>query len=389
MSIKKKNYNGSGELSRIVALVATLTILFFLTRSTPFASSTYWELSIARDFGSLSSGWVFTPEKIALSIVNSRPSMLGLKALYHMLFFLICAMLCLWIFKCKEPLPGIVILFFFALAMQIHLDFRMLLTIFSTVGLMMILDSNLMKDDFGIMLIPITASASAMGLNAWLMIVLVTCYVVVIDDLRPSLILCALIGLLFFPEGAAAAANFSSVWSWHFAVPIEQKLVYIIAAILLLINIVNLAKLAHEDMPALIFCVVTGFMSLVNPYYMPLFIVVSIILLFKSFSDIEQLSMNSYLVGIVLITIIINLFLFSNSFGINLNPTVKHHLGDLLTPVIEGKVKEMPIKNYNIGELAWKGIISIDKDQLPLLFKRPNWKLKQVYKDEYVLENSE
>ena len=253
---------------------------------------------------------------------------------------------------------------------------------------MMILDRDIMKDNFGIMLIPITASASALGLNSWLMIILVTCYVIVVEEFRSSLILCSLIGLLFFPEGAAAAANFSSIWSWHFAVPIEQKLVYLIAGILILINLINLGKLAHEDMPALIFCVVTGFLSLVNPYYMPLFIVVSVILLFKSFSEIEQLSMNSYLVVIVLITIIINFFLFANSFGINLNPTVKHQLGKVLAPVLEGKVKEMSVKNYNIGELAWKGIISIEKDQLPLLFQNPNWRLKQVYEDEYVLESS-
>lgn len=74
------------EWNRIAALVATIAVLFFFTRSAPFPASTYWDLALARDFD-LQIGWVMLPETLALSIADSTASLLGLKAVYHIAFF--------------------------------------------------------------------------------------------------------------------------------------------------------------------------------------------------------------------------------------------------------------------------------------------------------------
>ena len=38
------------EWNRIAALVATVAVLFFFTRSAPFPAATFWDLALARDF---------------------------------------------------------------------------------------------------------------------------------------------------------------------------------------------------------------------------------------------------------------------------------------------------------------------------------------------------
>ena len=77
------------EWNRIAALVATVAVLFFFTRSAPFPAQTFWDLTLARDFD-LSLGWVFYPEAIALTIADSSASLLGLKAVFHIAYFLLC-----------------------------------------------------------------------------------------------------------------------------------------------------------------------------------------------------------------------------------------------------------------------------------------------------------
>ncbi|MEW6712128.1 MAG: hypothetical protein AB1403_20075, partial [Candidatus Riflebacteria bacterium] len=203
------------EWNRVAAVVATVAVLFFFTRAAPFPATTYWELMLARDFD-LSLGSVFLPETIALDIVNSSASLLGLKAVYHIAYFLLGCVLCIWVFRNREILPGLLALAIFALSMQSFLSFRMLLQLIFVLGLLTILDQDRLKGHFGIVLIPITAAASALTLNSWLMLVLIACHAIFNKNYSLSLIVCGLLGVLFFPEGAAEAVNPGSVLAWQF-----------------------------------------------------------------------------------------------------------------------------------------------------------------------------
>ena len=272
------------EWNRIAALVATVAVLFFFTRSAPFPAQTFWDLTLARDFD-LSLGWVFFPESLALTIADSSASLLGLKAVFHIAYFLLCCILCTWVFKSREILPGIIFLAVFALSMQAFLSLRMLLTLIFVAGTITILDNNRLKNHFGLVLIPITAAASGLGLNGWLLVALVACHAFYNDHYSPTLALCALIGLLFFPEGAASSVDAGSVLSWNFMPENDMQIMYLLAGIFLLITLAMLGRLAHEDMPNLFFYAITGFMALISPAALPVFVLMGLTILLKCFSE--------------------------------------------------------------------------------------------------------
>ncbi len=362
------------EWNRIAALVATVAVLFFFTRSAPFPSGTFWDLTLARDFD-LNLGWVMFPETLALNVVNSSASLLGLKAIYHIAYFVLCCLLCSWIFKNKEILPGVLLLAVFSLSMQLFLSFRMLLQLIFIAGLLTILDDNRLKGSFGIILIPITAAASGLSLNGWLLVVLVACHALYNTKYNFSLVMCALIGLLFFPEGAASAVDTGSVLSWSFFPDTDLKIMYLLAGIFLLLNIVFLSRLGHEDMPNLIFYSISGFMALMNPATIAIFVLMGLTMLIKCFSDLKPLPLNYHLAGIIVLTVIIHLFLFVNPFGFKLNPAIRGQLGKNLSPLLEGYVNEQMVYNHEIGELAWKGLVTLKKEDLSRFSKIREWKI--------------
>lgn len=382
-----ENAAGPVEWNRIAALVATIAVLFFFTRSAPFPASTFWDLTLARDFD-LSVGWVFFPETIALTIADSSASLLGLKAVFHIAYFLLCCILCTWVFKSREILPGILMLAVFALSMQAFLSLRMLLTLIFVAGLVTILDQNRLKNNFGVILVPITAAASGLGLNGWLLVALVACHAFYNDNYSPSLVLCALTGLLFFPEGAASSVDTGSVLTWNFIPDADMKIMYLLAGIFLLVNLVMLGRLTHEDMPNLFFYAITGFVALINPASVPVFVLMGMTMLLKCFSEIEPLPLNYHLVGIIALTAIVHMFLFVNPFGFKLNPSVRGQLGKNLSPLLEGYVDEQVILNHEIGELAWKGLIAIKSEDLKLISAIREWKLRRTGSGEFALEPS-
>ena len=242
------------ELNRIATIIATVVVLFFFTRSTPFPANTYWELAIARDFD-LSAGWVMFPETIALYIEESAASLLGLKALFHVIYFILCSLICVWIFKNREPLPGLIGLSVFAFTMQGFLDLRMLLTSIFVLGLLALLDGNRMKGNFGILLIPIIAAASGLGLNTLLLVMLIICHAVCNKQYNLSLILCAVIGGLFFPEGMEASVSTDSIFNLNFLPKSDMEILYLLSGIFLLVNLISLGRLKKHDLPNLIFYV--------------------------------------------------------------------------------------------------------------------------------------
>jgi len=364
------------EWNRIAALVATVAVLFFFTRSAPFPACTFWDLTLARDFD-LSVGWVFFPETIALSIADSSASLLGLKAVFHIVYFILCCILCTWVFKSREILPGVLLLAAFSLSMQLFLSFRMLLQLVFVAGLLTMLDDNRMKNNFGIILIPITAAASGLSLNSWLLVTLVACHAVYNNRYNYSLILCALTGLLFFPEGAATSVDMNSVLAWNYFPDADLKILYLLAGIFLLLNLATLGRLGHEDMPNLLFYALTGFIALANPPSLPVFILMGLTMLIKSLSDLEPLSLQYHLLGIIALTAIIHAFLFVNPFGFKLNPSIRGQLGKNLSPLLEGYIDEQVVFRHEIGELAWKGLVSIQPNDLKKISENREWKISR------------
>ncbi|HAE39612.1 MAG TPA: hypothetical protein DCG57_13400 [Candidatus Riflebacteria bacterium] len=373
------------EWNRIAALVATIAVLFFFTRSAPFPASTFWDLALARDFD-LNIGWVFLPETLALSIADSSASLLGLKAVYHIAFFLLCCLICTWVFKSREIMPGVLLLAVFSLSMQSFLSLRMLLQLIFIAGTLTILDNNRLRNNFGVILIPITAAASGLSLNSWLLVVMVACHAFYNDKYSPTLVLCALTGLLFFPEGAATAVDRTSVLAWQFLPDTDTKIMYLLAGIFLLINLVSLHRLGHEDMPHLFFYAITGFMAVINPASVPIFILMGLTMLLKCFSEVEPLPLNYHLAGIIGLTAIIHVFLFVNPFGFKLNPTVRGQLGKNLSALLEGYVSEQSVYNHEIGELAWKGLISLEHKDLPVIASKRDWKIVRLGNGEFELQ---
>ncbi len=368
--------NGQVEWNRIAALVATIAVLFFFTRSAPFPAQTFWDLTLARDFD-LSIGWVFFPESIALTIADSSASLLGLKAVFHIAYFLLCCILCTWVFKSREILPGIIFLAIFALSMQTFLNLRMLLTLLFVAATITILDNNRLKNHFGLVLVPITAAASGLGINSWLLVALVGCHAFYNDNYSPTLLLCAVTGLFFFPEGAASSVDPGSVLAWNFMPEADMKVMYLLSGIFLLINMAMLGRLTHEDIPNLFFYAITGFMALISPASLPVFVLMGLTLLLKCFAEIEPLALNYHLVGIMILTAIVHLFLFVNPFGFKLNPTVRGQLGKNLSPLLEGYIDEQVILNHEIGELVWKGLVAVKPEDLKRIAIIREWKLQR------------
>ncbi|MBU1105972.1 MAG: hypothetical protein KKB51_04815 [Candidatus Riflebacteria bacterium] len=381
---RQQTQGESVEWGRIAALVATIAVLFFFTRSAPFPASTFWDLALARDFD-LHIGWVFLPETMALSIVDSSASLLGLKAVFHIAFFLLCCILCTWVFKSREIMPGILLLAVFSLSMQSFLSLRMLLQLIFVAGTLTILDNNRLRNNFGVILIPITAAASCLTLNSWLLVILVVCHAFYNDKYSPTLVLCALTGLLFFPEGAATAVDSTSVLAWQFLPDSDTKIMYLLAGIFLLINLISLHRLGHEDMPNLFFYAITGLMAVINPSSVPVFILMGLTMLLKCFSEVEPLPLNYHLAGIIALTAIIHMFLFVNPFGFKLNPTVRGQLGKNLSPLLEGYVSEQTVYNHEIGELVWKGLISLNQEDLPIIATKRDWKIVRLGNGEFEL----
>lgn len=367
------------DWERIAILGATLVILFFYTRASPFPAGTYWDLLFARDFD-LNIGWALLPEALAYTIVQTSASLIGLKTVYHIAYFLLCAIVAVWVFKGKEILPGIVVLGIFAFGLQPILTLRWTLQLLFLAGLISMFDGPYLKDVFGVALIPVTAAASALGLNSWLLLALIVIHVLVNDEFRLSLILCGLMGILFFPEGAASSVAHAPL-STLFQRPEDAKMLTLLGGIFLVPNLLALPRMGEEDLPTLIFYALTGILSLVDPSFIPCFILVGTFLIFLNLADIEPLSTGTRLVGILLLAVVLHVSLFLNPIGFSLNTTVRGELGAQLATLMTTNYEQRRIDVHEMGELAWKGLVEIDTDDLPTLLAHRAWPITIQNKD--------
>ena len=375
------------EWNRMATIVATIVVLFFFTRSAPFPASIFWELTVARDYDSAFSGVLF-PETMALYVADSSVSLLGLKAIYHVAYFILCSLFCIWIFKNKEPLPGLVGLSVFAFSMQSFLNLRMLLTSIFILGILFILDNNLMRKKFGVIFIPIFAAASGLGLNSLLLLSLVMSHVLCNRENKLSIILCSVLGGLFFPEGLVASIDSDSIFNMNFISPADMEILYVLSGIYLVVSLFLLERLSSADLPNLIFYAITAFFALMVPATTPVFAMIGFFMVIKFFSDQKPLPLNFQMLGLLAITAMVYLYLFINPFGIKLNPSVRNQLGKDLAPLMEGYIDKMPIESHNLGELSWKGIIRYDQEKFRQLYNKDDLMLVRNSHDEYRVVSS-
>jgi len=246
-----------------------------------------------------------------------------------------------------------------------------------TVGLLAMLDGDLVQGRFGVVLIPITAAASALGLNSWILVALVSCYALVRPGFRLTLILSALIGILVFPEGAASAVSTQTPLSLLYPHPDDQQLLSLLAGIFLIPNLIALSRISEEDFPMVIFYALTGFLALVSVANMPLFIATGVVLLLNALSEIEPLSLNARLAGTVLLVILVHLFLFLNPSGFGINPTVRGELGSEVDALLQGRIRSRVVTTHDLGELMWKGLLRMTPDDIAALPHVPKLKIEE------------
>lgn len=369
LAVTRINWN------RVAAIVATIAALFLFTRSAPFPGETFWELTLARDFD-VAYGMYFPPEYIALKIVESPASLFGLKAFYHVLYFLICSCVCLLIFKSREVLPGLVALTAFALSMQVLLSLRHLFMLLFVVILMVLFDEKAFKQHVGLVLLPIVAAATGLGLHSWLLVVLVACYSLGLDKKRkiePLILVCAMGGLLVCPEGMAASVNSNSVLNYNFVHENDIKLIFLLSHIFLVVNLFNLSNLKNNELPGLVFYGIVLGLSYWKADFLPVLLILGLILVVKNFRHLKALPLNYQLVGIILLTAIIHLFLFLNPMGLKLNPSVHRQIGKNIAPVLDGYIMSHLVQNTEVGELIWKRLIDIKQEDLKAISENKEW----------------
>lgn len=369
LETKIKPSNESLEWNKITTIVATIVVLLLFTRSAPFPATTYWELTIARDYIDTNILGIILPETLTLKIADSSLSLLGLKAIYHILYFVLCSLLCIWIFKNKEPLPGLIGLSVFAFTMQSFLNLRMLITLNFVICLLLLLEKNQLKNRIGLILIPIFAAASGLGLNTLILLSLIFCHAFCNPKYKLSLIVCALIGGLIFPEGFIAALDTDSLLNWNFMPKSEMEILYVLSGIFLLLNIISLVRTVPQDVPYLVYYALTGFFALIWPTTTPVFVLMGLFILIRLYSDLKPLNLNFQMIGLLAITAMVYLYLFVNPFGIKLNPNIKKQINTELYPIMEGYKDNIPIEKYNIGELVWKGFIRYDQEKIRSMFQ--------------------
>jgi hypothetical protein len=220
------------------------------------------------------------------------------------------------------------------------------------------------------------------------LLALIACHAIFNKNYSLSLIICGLIGVLFFPEGAAISVNPGSVLALQFTPLNDLRVMYLLSGIFLVVNLFTLSRLAYEDMPNLVFYAISGLMALISPSSLPIFILMGVIMILTSFSDLKPLSLNVQLGGIIVLTAIIHLFLFVNPFGFKLNPSVRGQMGQALAPILEGYVDEKNILNHEIGEIAWKGLVNIEEKNLKELYNRRIWRLIRLGSGEFEIKSA-
>ncbi len=359
------------EWERILALVATVLVLFFYTRSCPFPAGTYWDLVSARDFD-INLGWTVMPEYLAYLVSQSSASLTGLKAIYHIVFFLLLGMMTVWVFRSREILPGLLLLAIFAFGMQPLLTLRQLLQLLFLAGFFTAFSGSFLKNAFGILIVPALAAAGAVGLNTWMLLVFVTCHALFRRGFQWTLVLCGLMGLLIFPESTTNAYTGLMPMASRFIFAEDQYLLWLLGGIFVVPNLLALPLIDEESFPTMIFYSLVTIASLLDPGYGPAFVLTGFFLLSRALHDMMPLSPNVRIVGVVLLAILVHLFLLYSPLGFKINTGIRLELGSELEPVLSGREATMKVRTSQLGELAWKGMLNLKLEDLALIQRLPH-----------------
>jgi hypothetical protein len=93
-----------------------------------------------------------------------------------------------------------------------------------------------------------------------------------------------------------------------------------------------------------------------------------------------------HLAGIVVLTAIIHLFLFVNPFGMKLNPSVRGQIGKNLSQILDGYTDEQELMNHELGEIAWKGMIRLQAEDLQAVNRFKKWRLIRLGNGEFEIQ---
>lgn len=367
------------EWERRFTLIFLIVIMFFFTRAAPFPANLYWDLIFARDFD-LNIGWALLPEQISYLILQTPFSEWGLKVLYHVFYFLLCIILAIWAFKCKEVLPPVILVLLFTLSLQSVLTLRVILQMIFIVCLISLFDGDYLKNSYGLAIIPITAAASALGINSWLLILLITIYTFVNADFSLSLIFCGVIGILFFPEGASSSIMHTPL-SAIFIDRTQLELITSLSLLFLVINVVNLYKIDETTLPLYIYYVFLGIFGSIDYSYLPYFGLVGLLISILNLSDLMPLTHPVRICGLLLLALILHVSLFFHPIGFSLNPRVKNDLGASLLELVDKNNASKRVKVFNVAELAWKGLINLKYDELATLISNKDKFVNLINKD--------
>lgn len=362
--------------NRFLTIFAVIAVLFLFTRSAPLPAGTFWELVVAKDFAANNDTFVLLPELLALKLVNPQTDLLGLKALHHILFFLICSGLAFYVFKGKEKTLGLLVLCVFALFTQTTFHIRDLFLSFYLLSFFIIIDSKISVKIKGFILTAITALCSLMGLEGWILIIIAFCYSYFSKNkINIYQLVCILIGYLVYPKGIEINFNSNLIINKDFIYGNDINILLSFSLILLILNCFFIKKLVQNERPLMVFYVLLLILTTINFKFLPLFLLTGIICSIKGFSKCEVISFNFRVFYIVTLTIIIYFYLTFNPFGFKLNNEVNKQISKNLASIINGYDSFIILESNDLGEIFWKDIISFNKNEFENYFKISDWQL--------------
>lgn len=366
---------------RIATVLAVVSILFLFTRSALLPAGTFWELSAARELVASGENNAWFPELLALNLVGSSSSLIGLKALHHILFSLICCGLTFYLLKGKEFAPGLLVLCLFALFAQSCFHIRHLFAVFLLLCFVLTVDSKLSLKLKGLFFFLITAVSTIMGIEGWLIVCFALFYFLFGNGkMTIPLLICVLAGYAVYPNGVAASFNYELLVNRNFVVTSDSYFMVGFAVVLFVFNAVLFNKIKFSERSILFFSLLMAVLTILDLKFAALFLFFEMLLFVKSCSKCELLSINIHISLIMILTMAVYYYLFNNSFGLNLNSNVNKQIGKNLDSITNGYESSLILESKDIGELIWKKIISFDKSKIETYFADTEWNLTR---DEY------
>lgn len=349
----------------VCLLIGLVVVIAVFTRTAPFAPGLFWDLLGARDLTHRLA--LLAPERLALWLEHSRAGLLGLRCLNHLLFLALMIVLLARASQAEEPLPGVIVVVLLGLGLVHLLDLRGLISALCMLLVLSPLRGNGLRDAVGGALVIPFAVASLAGLHPLLLLLPVVTTVFIREGFRGSLILCALGGMALNPDTFTGLLQLTPPpLAVRFAPAGDVQAMTLLAGILLLPNLLALPGISQRQLPMWFTYLVTGFLCLADPAFLPQLIVIGAFLLIEHLQAVSPMSASSRVVATVVLTVVLHCYLYLNPPGFSLNTGVRADIGaEALERLHLGE--EIRIEARQAGELAWKyPLLSIDPELVAL-----------------------